>query len=140
MSTIMVVDIESMHGSARAARRATAGDQHSVVADRRTRGSSQPSPEVQLTRRGRLVLLVAVLGAVFAVLTMLSAPAASTGQTRHSSAHTVVVEPGQTLWDIAASSAPGEDPRDVIAQIVDLNSLPDSGSIRVGQPLYIPDR
>ncbi len=96
------------------------------------------SPEVRLTRRGRLVVLMGVLAPVFGIVMLIGAPAASTDQTHHPEGRTVVVEPGDTLWDIAASVAPSEDPRDVISQIVDLNSLTDEGSIRVGQPLYVP--
>ena len=95
--------------------------------------------EVRLTHRGRLVLLVALVGLVLAVLMLVGTPAAqSTGATHHAPAVTVVVEPGQTLWDIANDVAPHEDPRAVIAEIIDLNALSDAGSIRAGQPLYVP--
>lgn len=69
---------------------------------------------------------------------MVGSPAVSTDEPHHASSRQVVVEPGQTLWDIAAEVAPGQDPRGVIADIVDLNALVDAGSIRAGQPLYIP--
>jgi Tfp pilus assembly protein FimV len=98
----------------------------------------QSASQVRLTRRGRIALVLVVLALSYVVLTMLSAPAASTGHVHHAPAHTVVVEPGQTLWDIARSAAPREDPREVVQQIVDLNSLPDPGSIRPGQPLNVP--
>ncbi len=100
----------------------------------------QPEMRVRLTRLGRLVLLIVVFGLAFGALSLLSGPAASTSQAHHEATHTVVVEPGQTLWDIAASAAPGEDPRDVVAEIVELNALADAGAIRVGQPLDIPTR
>ncbi|MGH3448485.1 MAG: LysM peptidoglycan-binding domain-containing protein [Nocardioidaceae bacterium] len=93
---------------------------------------------VRLTRRGRLVLVLGVLALAFAALTLLGDPALSTGQAHHAATETVVVKPGETLWEIAGKVAPQEDPRAVIAEIVDLNSLPDAGSIRVGQPLYVP--
>lgn len=39
----------------------------------------------------------------------------------------VVVEPGQTLWDVAAATAPGgTDTRAQLAAIIDLNGLRDS--------------
>jgi hypothetical protein len=66
-------------------------------------------------------------------------PAASTGEEHHQVTETVVVAPGQTLWDIAAEVAPDEDPRVVIADIVDLNRLADAGSVRAGQPLHVPE-
>lgn len=63
---------------------------------------------------------------------------ASAASVKSAASRTVVVQPGQTLWDIATKAAPGQDPRQVIAEIVDLNSLSDAGSIRVGQPLLVP--
>jgi LysM repeat protein len=81
---------------------------------------------------------VGVLTLVLGLFTLFGAPAASTDHVRHVPATTVVVQPGQTLWDIAQSVAPHEDPREVIASIVDLNALSDPGAIRAGQPLYVP--
>lgn len=126
----MVVDTDSVHcGPAH-----VEPPLHGAV----SAGLDYASAEIRLTRRGRLVMLMAVLSPVFGMLMLLGAPAASTDQTRHPVGRSVVVEPGDTLWNIAASVAPDEDPRDVISQIVDLNSLTDEGSIRVGQPLYVP--
>ncbi len=93
---------------------------------------------MRLTTRGRFVILFAVLAFAFAAFTMLGGPAVSTGETHHAAPHTVVVGSGQTLWDIAQRIAPGEDPRTVISEIVDLNALSDAGSIRIGQELYVP--
>jgi hypothetical protein len=84
------------------------------------------------------VVLMAVLATALAALVWMSAPAASTGATHHPASHTVVVGGGETLWDIAQQIAPGQDPRTVIADIVDLNDLSDAGSIRIGQALVVP--
>jgi Tfp pilus assembly protein FimV len=97
-----------------------------------------PRPAVRLTRRGRLVVLLAVLAMAFAALVMFGSPALSTGTAHHAPARTVVVQPGQTLWDIAGQVAPGQDVRAVVDEIVDLNALSDAGAIRPGQPLYVP--
>ncbi len=105
---------------------------------RSSRAVSREVAPVRLTRRGRLLLLMVVLALAFAAFTLLSSPAVSTDQTHHATQHTVVVGAGQTLWDIATRIAPGEDPRTVIADIVDLNQLPDAGSIRIGQQLFVP--
>lgn len=94
--------------------------------------------EIRLTQRGRVVIMVVLLILAFAAFTMLGAPADSTATANHPVAHTVVVGSGETLWDIAVRIAPGADPRVVIAEIVDLNALPDAGAIRVGQPLDVP--
>jgi LysM repeat protein len=50
---------------------------------------------------------------------------------------TVVVGPGDTLWDIARQAAPGVDPRVTVARIVELNAL-DGSVIRQGQELLLP--
>lgn len=93
---------------------------------------------VRLTRRGRLVVLLTVVLAVLSVFAGRSGPAESTTVVHHPHLATVVVTPGQTVWDIARSVSSGSDPRQVVAEIEELNSLPDGGSIRVGQPLYVP--
>jgi hypothetical protein len=93
---------------------------------------------VRLTTRGRVVLLLAALALAFGGFTVLSDPAESTKAAHHVAAEQIVVEPGQTLWDIAQKIAPGEDTRVVIAEIVDLNSLGSEGDLRAGQPLYVP--
>jgi LysM repeat protein len=82
--------------------------------------------------------MLALLVLALSVLAFVPTPAASTATPHHSTSPTVVVQPGQTLWDIAAKAAPASDPRDVVAQIVDLNNLADPGAIRAGQPLYVP--
>jgi LysM repeat protein len=49
-----------------------------------------------------------------------------------------VVEPGDTLWAIAAAhTEPGEDIRDTIAEIIQVSGAADS-MIRPGQVLQIP--
>ena len=49
----------------------------------------------------------------------------------------VTVQPGESLWEIAAINAPDRDPRDVIADILELNHL-DSGRVVPGQLLFVP--
>lgn len=48
----------------------------------------------------------------------------------------VVVQPGDTLWDIARTQMPEEDPRDAVARIRELNQLP-SAQIFPGQVLTL---
>lgn len=104
---------------------------HSVVTTRR-------AERVRLTRRGRLAIFLTVLAVIMAGLLLLAGPATSTSTTHHAPTRSVVVGPGETLWDIAGRVAPGEDPRSVIAEIVQLNALTDAGSVRVGQQLDVP--
>ena len=46
-------------------------------------------------------------------------------------------EPGDTLWTIAGDVAPARDRRDVVAQLLELNSL-SSAALREGQQLVVP--
>jgi LysM repeat protein len=105
---------------------------------RDTRSDRSTARRVSLTRRGRVVLVVVLLALALAAFTMVGDPAASTAAPHHANSPTVVVQPGQTLWDIAAEAAPASDPRDVVAEIVELNHLTSPGTIRAGQPLYVP--
>jgi len=50
----------------------------------------------------------------------------------------VTVEAGQSLWQIAATYAPGKDPQRVVRTIVRLNSLKAPDALEVGQKLKIP--
>jgi LysM repeat protein len=53
-------------------------------------------------------------------------------------ARTVVVEPGETLWDIASAADPGTDPRVVVERIIDLNGLAGDPTVQPGQELRLP--
>lgn len=90
----------------------------------------------RLTRRGRSVLVVALLAivSVAVVLGAIRATAASTTPPQGWVA--TVVQPGDTLWSLAAADS-GQDPRAVIATIRSVNGLNDSALIP-GQRLYLP--
>jgi hypothetical protein len=49
----------------------------------------------------------------------------------------VTVDSGQSLWQVAETLAPTADPRDVIADIMQLNQL-ESADVLAGQQLAIP--
>lgn len=107
------------------------------------RSAARPATRLRLTARGRRVLLaLAALplaaGIGFAALSGGSALATgeASGVTGASFA-TVTVMPGDTLWSLAEEVAPGEDPRDVIAAIQELNVIQGAG-LQVGQELAIP--
>lgn len=97
----------------------------------------------RLTRRGRAVLAVlTVLAAVLALWlgTAARAQASGHGQPAGSGYRglvRVVVQPGQTLWSIAAAAEPSARTAAVIQQIVDANSLR-SGTLYAGQLLWVP--
>ena len=92
---------------------------------------------VRLTARGRAVatgLLVVLALAVLLLTTSVSG--AGTSSTPVPVRH-VVVESGQTLWQIAGDVAPDADRRDTVAAILDLNALPGS-NVQAGQQIAVP--
>jgi hypothetical protein len=105
-----------------------------------------PRP-VRLTRRGRIVfggLAIALAAAAVCVLSLSlagGALASSTGPARagYQGMRQVVVEPGQTLWSIATAAEPSTDPRIVIQQIVETNSLV-GATLYAGEQLWVPGR
>jgi nucleoid-associated protein YgaU len=91
----------------------------------------------RLTRRGRLVVAAAwvLLAAVaaFGVLRPgLAADPAPDGTT------TVVVRPGDTLWQLARGLDTTADPRATIDAIVELNDLRSGADITAGDVLVVP--
>jgi len=97
---------------------------------------TRPRPSsLRLTRRGRLVVfgasLAAVLGLGFA------AASGSLANDKPEPTHVITVEPGQTLWDIAADVSDGGDVRSTMAHLEAINHL-DSSTLQVGQHLRVP--
>jgi hypothetical protein len=108
------------------------------------RPGKEPLPPLRLTRRGRVVLigiplvLLAVL--IFLLAGFLNAPAKAADSAADLSVTptvSVTVQSGESLWAIAAAVAPERDPRDVIADIVQLNNLT-AGAVVPGQQLFVP--
>lgn len=111
------------------------------VSDRVAAVGATPQPRLRLTARGRLVrsLAALVLAAAAAVAAggWLGGAVAGASQYDGPTA-TVSVGAGQTLWEIAATSAAGgQDVREVVSQIQQLNSLP-TGDLAAGQQLVVP--
>jgi hypothetical protein len=122
------------HGFAAGRRRTS---EHSEQRGRRpVRGSG---PGWRLTRRGRLVavLVVAVVALAVFGLGRFAGTAQASDAASAQTTHTVVVKPGETLWQVAKAARPSADPRDTIAVIRDLNSLHGS-VIQAGQSLVVP--
>ncbi|GAB3562903.1 hypothetical protein GCM10027405_16680 [Arthrobacter alkaliphilus] len=99
---------------------------------------------LRLTRRGRMVffgvpamLLVAVLLSLAGFLNSPAKAADSAAELHPTSTTSVTVQAGQSLWGIARTAAPSRDPRDVVAEIIQLNNLQD-GQVVPGQQLFIP--
>lgn len=96
------------------------------------------TPTYCLTRRGRLVVLALALFAVLAIGVVLASGAVGTQEAgTPEPTTTVLVGPGDTLWDIAAEAADGGDVRDMIDRIESLNAL-ESGMLTAGQRLRVP--
>ncbi|HUR15126.1 MAG TPA: LysM peptidoglycan-binding domain-containing protein [Mycobacteriales bacterium] len=95
---------------------------------------------LRLTHRGRLVVLLTLVGLLLAAFSLgrVGTQAAPAGADRAELGQTVV-QPGESLWAVANRVAPGHDPRAVIDQIADLNDL-DSSAVQVGQLLVVPAR
>ncbi len=114
------------------------------------RATARPAPGapgtgLRLTRRGRIVVAALVLvGATVAALLITLLASGGAQATNHGAPrggfeglHQVVVQPGQTLWSIAAAAEPSADPRTVIQEIMTANTLAGPG-ISAGQLLWVP--
>jgi LysM repeat protein len=91
---------------------------------------------VRLTRRGMVVLALAVvaLGAALVWVAALSAPSSGTAPARGPAV--VTVQSGDTLWSIAQRVAPQSDPRAEVATLQRLNQLSGVG-LTPGQQLRV---
>lgn len=99
-----------------------------------------PARRLRPTRRGRLTATFVGVAVVAVLLTMSAAaalPAGGAAGEQVSWSSSVVVLPGQTLWDVASDARPGADIRETIAEIRALNDLPTSG-LTAGQVLLVP--
>ena len=101
---------------------------------------------LRLTRRGQLVIVVAVaLLVAFGCMVLGLMPSAVTsaghavGEQGMAGAAgtTLVVQPGDSLWSVATRIAPGVDPRLTVQQLVDRNGLT-STAVAAGQVLRLP--
>ncbi|WP_448060100.1 LysM peptidoglycan-binding domain-containing protein [Cellulomonas hominis] len=92
---------------------------------------------LRLTARGRrVVALLALL--LVGVVSLVGGRAFADSPARALEVQTYSVASGDTLWALASSQArPGEDVRDVVAEIIDLNGLA-SAELTVGQRLVVP--
>jgi hypothetical protein len=106
----------------------------------------EPLPPLRLTRRGRIVLigipLILLAALLLSLVGFLNAPAKaadSSADLALTPTVSVTVQGGESLWGIAATVAPDRDPRDVIADIVQLNNL-SAGTVVPGQQLFVPTK
>ncbi|CAO1651011.1 LysM peptidoglycan-binding domain-containing protein [Salinibacterium sp. NSLL150] len=111
-----------------------------VIAPNAAVRARQSAPRLRLTTRGRVVLMtLAATPLVIAALliSLNSGGAAATLESNENAFVYVDVAAGQSLWNIAEQHAPGHDPREVVAQLIEVNQM-SSADIFAGQELAIP--
>jgi LysM repeat protein len=103
---------------------------------------------LRITRRGRAVLttlaaIPIVAGAIFLAVNGASLTGTDVAYASGSAAAVefdyVTVQAGQSLWMLAEDLAPSADPRDVMADLVNLNQLV-TEEVQPGQRLAIPEK
>lgn len=106
-------------------------------------GAGASPMRIRLTRRGRIVLsalATCAVAASFALVATFVAPqAAASGKTSGTEFGYMVAAPGASLWQLAVELDPAMDPRDLVAEIIQLNQLRDA-DIVAGQPIAVPLR
>lgn len=105
---------------------------------------SQPvRTRLRLTRRGRAVFgtlaTLLVIGALAIAAMFGGSQAVATAESGGADFGYVVVLPGESLWSVASALDANVDPRDLVAEIVQLNKLDGSG-VQAGQPIAVPLR
>lgn len=106
----------------------------------RSLGRDGVPARVRLTRRGRAVLTLTFLGVLLALMLTVGgswATATLSGGGTTEPVGVVEVQPGDTLFEIAATVAGPGEVREMVHRIQELNSLP-GAEISVGQRLAVP--
>ncbi|HEX6151082.1 LysM peptidoglycan-binding domain-containing protein [Nocardioides sp.] len=99
---------------------------------------ARPTSTVRLTRRGRLVVFAAGLLAILALGVFWGTGSVASGERGQAERTLVVqVQPGDTLYDLAARLTTDGDVNAMVEQIEDLNRL-DSSFLYAGQKLRVP--
>jgi hypothetical protein len=91
---------------------------------------------------GGTLLAVAAAGAAQVVAPLVSSsgdpsPATASGSSPPVAGEVYVVQPGDTLWTVAAAVAPDRDPRPVVDRLRQANHLDGGGALDVGDRLVI---
>ncbi|HEV1998366.1 MAG TPA: LysM peptidoglycan-binding domain-containing protein [Candidatus Dormibacteraeota bacterium] len=89
-----------------------------------------PGRKAARIKIGRVVVVLAILWVVF-MQAAYGGPRTGTEQ--------VTVQPGQTVWSIAAQRYPDDDTRGVVGEIVKLNHLGDA-PVYAGEKIQVPAR
>jgi hypothetical protein len=95
------------------------------------------SAQLRLTPRGRLAAYVVALVALALIgMGLMQAFAPSHGAV--STHRSVVVQPGQSAWQIAEAVNPSVDPRVTVSAVTAVNGLASAGDLQAGQQLVVP--
>ncbi|MGZ5401254.1 MAG: LysM peptidoglycan-binding domain-containing protein [Nocardioides sp.] len=94
-------------------------------------------PTLRLTRRGRLVVFTVGLLVVLALGVMWGSGSVATDERGADQTLVVQVEPGDTLYDLAAQVTVDGDVNAMVEQIEELNNL-ESAMLYAGQQLRVP--
>ncbi|MBA3783340.1 MAG: LysM peptidoglycan-binding domain-containing protein [Nocardioides sp.] len=106
---------------------------------RPVRTTPQPAAaQLRLTRRGRLVVLLATLAVALVIGVFLGtgSVASEQGGTPEPT-RVVMVGEGETLWGIASEAAGDDSTREMVSKIERLNAL-DTAMVTAGQKLRVP--
>lgn len=96
------------------------------------------TPEIRLTRRGRLVVLLGALLMVLLLSVLWGGGSVATERPGTPEPTLVVtVQPGDTLYGIAATVTTDGDVAAMVEEIQSLNAL-DSGMLAAGQRIRVP--
>ncbi|WP_250027151.1 LysM peptidoglycan-binding domain-containing protein [Paractinoplanes maris] len=98
---------------------------------------AQPSAPLRLTRRGRAVVLGLLVVLASLASAVLFTTASRAEQPPAGPPPSVVVQSGDTLWDIAARSVPAGDGQAAVEELRRLNGLSSYG-VRPGDVLILP--
>ena len=100
-------------------------------------GVRQAQPPLRLTRRGRAVVLGLLVLVASLASAVLFTTASRAEEVPAGPPPTIVVRPGDTLWDIAARELPAGDGQRAVAELRRLNGL-SSSVVRPGDVLILP--
>lgn len=98
--------------------------------------------KLRITARGQAVLVsfvAIVLAIVVGFFTFGTSGASAASESGSNDFTYVSIHAGETLWDVASKLDPNADPRDLIAEIVQLNAL-SSSDVEAGQRIALPER
>lgn len=85
-----------------------------------------------------LAKAILLVTALIMAIGYFSSNASASSEVSKASFHYLTVSAGQTLWGLAETHAKGQDPREWIASVVDLNNLT-TNQLQPGQRLALPN-